>query len=346
MLLTRLFCLILVLLILGATLGLLAGGRPAGLEVSPYDGGFFTIKVPRNWHVLTAGSCSDFAFVVRDPSEPLRQIFYFGQVGPVYLCEQQRQIDEEYVAMGGYPIIWLDTPVVKPLTPAGFLLQFEKIARTESARRFMPECPKLERLQIISETPRPAALAGAKTALLRAVFIKGGRVGQGQFLVSVAEVMPFTGQPSQGIGYGFMIAGITAEKREFADLEPVLARSLSSLRISKAYVENCIAQQRLTWAGILKAGRTLSQTADTIVQGWQHRARTYDIIAEKRADAILGLERLYDPHTRTVYQFKNGFYDKYRLARHKFQMSNLRPLPPDDYELWTKAPLDGPKHLH
>ena len=51
-----------------------------------------------------------FAFVVRDPQNPLRQFFLFGEIGPVYLSEQQRQADYQYMSMGGVPVTWIDMP--------------------------------------------------------------------------------------------------------------------------------------------------------------------------------------------------------------------------------------------
>ncbi len=70
-----------------------------------------------------------------------------------------------------------------------------------------------------------------------------------------------------------------------------------------------------------------------------------DILSEKRSDAMLGNERLYDPDTGEVYEFENGFYDKYDLHRDEYDMNDLQPLPDDSHELWTKAPLDGYKNL-
>jgi len=70
-----------------------------------------------------------------------------------------------------------------------------------------------------------------------------------------------------------------------------------------------------------------------------------DIIAEKTSDAILGRERLYDPNTGEVYEFENGFYDKYQLDQDKYEMNDLRLLQEDNHELWMKAPLDGYKHI-
>ena len=102
--------------------------RGVNLKLESFDGGFFSIDKPPGWRVIAAGACADFAFLIRDPSEPLRQIFYFGEVGPIYLSEQQKQIDYQYMNMGGYPVTWIEMPVVNPLTPGNFLVQFHLIA--------------------------------------------------------------------------------------------------------------------------------------------------------------------------------------------------------------------------
>jgi len=95
----------------------------------------------------------------------------------------------------------------------------------------------------------------------------------------------------------------------------------------------------------LKAGETLSETADLIMEGWERRNQTDDIIAEKRSDAILGNERLYDPDTGQVYEFENGFYDKYNPERQRYKLFNLQPLPDDDHALWTAPAMDGYRAL-
>src|SRR5512139_1227097 len=113
------------------------GGPPGPLE--PYDAGTFSIQKPRGWQVTTAGDCGTFAFLLRDPAEPLGQVFYFGTIGPVYLSEAQRTIDQAYVDGGGYDIIsWLDAPAVEPLTPAHLLEHWPDVAAMEAATAFMP----------------------------------------------------------------------------------------------------------------------------------------------------------------------------------------------------------------
>ncbi|MGB7062373.1 MAG: hypothetical protein WBF13_08495 [Candidatus Zixiibacteriota bacterium] len=319
--------------------------RGAKLKLESFDGGFFSIDKPEGWNVITAGACAGFAFLIRDPSEPLRQIFYFGEVGPVYLSEQQKQIDYQYMNMGGYPCTWIDMPVVNPLTPDNFLAQFHLVARSQVAQNFMPQCPRLENVKIISKVKQPSPVSGGSTGLVRALFTQGGSLGEGLFLVTVAPVLPFTGGPGGGLGYGFSIIGITAPKREFRNIENVLVKSVGSYTISQSYVNNCLAQQASTYAGILKAGKTLSETSDIIMQGWENRNRVDDILAEKTSDAILEKERLYDPNTGEVYEFENGFYDKYQLDQNKYEMNKLQPLPGDNHDLWMKPPLDGYRYL-
>ncbi len=337
--------LLLATLVVGCTVDAVQEERAPGLELESYDGGFFSLEKPKGWQLITAGSCATFAFLARDPSMPLKQIFYFGEVGPVYMSEQQRQIDYQYMSMGGYPSNWIDMPAVNPLTPSNFMAQFHLIAKSRIAQGFMPQCPRLENFRVISTARQPSVINGATTELVRALFTQGGNLGEGLFLVTVAPLLPFTGSPGGGLGSGFCLVGITAPKTEFGTLEATLMRSVQSFTISQSYVNNCMAQQASTYAGILKAGKTLSEASDIIMQGWESRNRTDDILSEKWSDATLGRERLYDPNSGEVYEFENGFYDKYALDQNKYEMNNLQPLPDDNHALWTKPPLDGHQHI-
>ena len=339
------FSLIRVLVLLLVT-GILIQSCPAvsatsKLKMEKFEGGFFSINKPKGWNIITAGTCASFSFLIQDPSESLRQIFYFGEVGPVYLNVQQKQIDQQYVSMGGYPVGWIDMPVVNPLTPGGFLSNFHVIAKSQAARQFMPDCPKLENIKIISRKSEPCPIPGGSTELLRALFTKNGKLGEGLFLITVAPMLPYTGNPGGGIGYGFLVTGITAPKKEFENIEESLVNSIKSFWISQDYVNNCLRQQTSTYAGILKAGKTLNETSDIIMKGWEARNKSEDILSEKWSDAILGKERLYDPLTGKVYEFENGFYDKYNHNREEYNMNKLELLPEDDYNLWMKVPLDG-----
>lgn len=316
------------------------------LTLETFNSGFFTVDKPMGWNVYPAGSCSTLAFLIRDDQEPLRQIFFFGEVGPIFMSEEQKQILYDYMSMGGYPAPYIEMPVVDPLTPQNFLEQFHLVAQTSIAQSFMPQVPSLENFQVISATPQPSFISGGQTELVRGLFMQDGKVAEGLFLVTVATITPSDIGPGGGLAYAFHFMGITSPKQEFRYTKNTLATSLQSFTLSQSYVDNCLRQQAETYAGLLKAGKTLSESSDIIMDGWESRNKVDDIISEKRSDAILGKERVYDPETGEVYEFETGFYDNYDINREAYEMNNLQLLPGNDWNLWMEPPMIGEQYLH
>jgi hypothetical protein len=314
---------------------------PETLILEDYDGKFFAIKKPAGWEIATGGSCSTFSFVIKDKAKPQRQIFYFGEIGPVYLDESQKVLDEQYMEMGGR-ILWYEMPIVKPLTPENFLKNEYLLAQTSLLRKFMTDLPELNEVEIISSEAAKSPVKG-ETKLMRALFKSQGGLGEGQFFLTTSTLIPLTGYPSGGIGYGMTFFGIAAEKKEFKNLEKTLGKSINSFAVSQEYIDACIRGQNAAAASASKTIKTLSETSDTIMSGWENRNKVDDIISEKRSDAMLGRERVYDPDTGTVYDVNNGFYDDYNSERQKFDMSRLEKLPESDWALWNAATEDASK---
>ncbi len=316
------------------------------IDLEPYNAGFFTIQKPAGWQIYIAGHCSTLAFLMQDPNQPLRRCFMFSEIGPFYISDMQKTIDLQYMNSGGFPVAWIEMPVVDPLTPENFLAHFKDIADTGLARQFMSMVPQLENIQIVSSVEQSSPYGqNFQTSLMRAVYEENGAAGEGLFLVSVAPFMPFMNAPGGGNACALSFVGISAPQDEFASLQESLLSCVRSFNLSSQYVQDCLRQQAETWQGVMRAGETLSETADIIMEGWERRNQTDDIIAEKRSDAILGNERLYDPDTGQVYEFESGFYDKYHLERQHYKLFNLQPLPDDDYTLWTAPAMDGYRAL-
>ena len=338
------------LMVMVALAGCGSGGeapRAEPPEFQRYDNGAFSMEVPKGWQMAFAGDCASLAFVLQDPQEQLRKILCFGLSGPVYQSQAQKQIDAQCMQMGAAPIPWFDMPVVEPLTPENLLANFFRIASSQAAQQFMPGLPRLDGFQAISSTPLPCPLnvPGARSALVRGLFVENGRVAQGLFSLTTAPFMPSMGGPGGGTAFGHMLAGISAPKDELDALQPALARSLSSFTLHPAYVQGCMARSQEAFQSAMRAGRTLRETSDRIASSWEARNRSDDILAEKRSDAILGRERLYDPGTGEVYEFSHGFYDRYRLNPQEYRNSNLQPLPAGDHGLWSAAARDGARYL-
>lgn len=326
------------------------GGEAVGAEgwtLQPFSNGAFSMQMPQGWRMSVAGDCASLAFVAQDPQEPLRKILHFGMVGPVYQFPAQKQIDWQYMSGFGYSVEWADMPVVEPLTPENLLENFAGIASSQLAQRFMPGLPRLEGFQTVASTPVscPLPIPGARSALIRGVFVENGRAAQGLFALTTAPYMPMMGGPGGGTAYGYLLAGVTAPKGEWEGLRASLLKSLSTFAVSPEHARECQMRSEAAFLAVLRAGQTLRETSDMISRSWEERSRADDILAEKRSDAILGKERLYDPGTGEVYEFENGFHERYRLNPQEHRNSRLEPLPDDDASLWSAAVLDGHRFL-
>lgn len=312
------------------------------IELELYDVGFLNIRKPKGWDVHIAGVCSTLGLLIQDPDEPLRQIFYFGMIGPVYLKEAQRQIDLAYIQGGGYNMItWLDAPAVDPLTAENFFTHWPGIADMDAAVAFMPQFPRLEGFSVVSGTPLAPMFPNGDSALLRGLFLNDGAVGEGQFLGSVWVNSPYWGIPGGGTAYGGILLGVTAPKREFKDIEAKLVSALESFTMTQGYIDWCLVQQAQLWGAVARQGQTLREASDIVFDGWVSRSQTSDIMAEKGSDAMLGLERVYDPSTNQTYSVPVGWFEDYDIHRGDYDMTDLQLLPGDSVELWTSVPADG-----
>jgi hypothetical protein len=309
----------------------------------------FTLQKPKGWEVIISGMCSTLAFLIRDPNEPLRQIFYFGSVRPVYLNQGQKNYEQYLCSLvpPPCPLTWTDAPVVSPLTVENFFSHWPEIASMQNAATFMPEFPKLQNIELISVTSQPPmlTLTGSETTLLRGVFTDGDpinpKAAKGQFLGTVlADPL------GSGTGSGYMIFGATALVREFKFDIDKMVDSLNSFSITNVYFNWCVAQSQQQWGAVAAIGQTLSEASDIIMEGWLNRTATQDILVYKYNNSTNGIETVWDPATGDVYQFEIGWYDQYALNPGAYNISNLSPMPDNRVDLWEGTILDGPSHVY
>jgi hypothetical protein len=334
---------------------------PAPLRLEPYAykaylqwGGpletIFTIQKPKGWEVIIGQNiCAYLGFLIRDPNDPLRQIFYFGTLRPVYLTQAQKDY-EQYICslvQPPCPYTWTDAPVVNPLTVDNFFAHWPELASMQNAISFMPEFPKLQGLELISVVPQSPMLplAGAETALLRGVFTDGDpadpKAAQGQFLATVVADPPF-----MGTGSGYVVFGATAPVGEFKVDIDKMVDSLNTFTLSNVYLNWCQVQMQQQWGAVADIGRTLSEASDIIWDGWVSRTATQDIMAYKYDDSVRGVEKVWDPVTQSVYEFEAGWYDQYALNPGLYNITTLEPMPDDQVGLWEGFILNGPTYVY
>ena len=110
---------------------------------------------------------------------------------------------------------------------------------------------------------------------------------------------------------------ITAPKDEFINYQDVLNTVASSLEFSETFLNGFNKEQDAVMKNFQNIRSICNQITDGIMDSWEKRSTSYDIMSQKQSDATLGYERVYDTKTGEVYKAYNGFTDYYDGKRYK-----------------------------
>ena len=276
--------------------------------------GYFTMNVPHGWRVkvgLKPGGKIDlisYAITMYDPKRPEREL-YLCLNNAIGLKSQEAR--NWYIRSYGAANYFAQMPVVPELSTAGF---------------FAAMCPLVghKQFKVLERVGRSAL--GGDVIVAESTCAASGRRVQGVYHAMVSSMRqivqrdpfrPGLGMIDVGVVTEFSILSETAPKEEFMDWQPVLDRSLASIAFSEAFHR----QRRAAWAQVMGTSRYIMQTGDSIrgmiMDSYNRRNATYDVLSQKRSDATLGYERVQDTETGEYYRAENGFTDWYRGTRYR-----------------------------
>ena len=175
----------------------------------------------------------------------------------------------------------------------------------------------------VSENLGKGSLGGD---MLRATFKDAnGKEGEGIFTAYVYDVGTY--YVSENIISGKQIdiqylnvydtIFITTPKDEFIDWEDILNTICSSLNFTDTFINGFNQQQDAVMKNFQQIRAIGNEISDGIMDSWNKRNTSFDIMSQKQSDATLGYERVYDTETNEIYKAYNGFNDEYDGERYK-----------------------------
>lgn len=119
----------------------------------------------------------------------------------------------------------------------------------------------------------------------------------------------YSGAIDSTLQYSGMLTVVSAvsidvPKGTMANWESVMTKIMDSIQWTQACLSR-YQQSVLTSTGSSGSG------SSSIMEAWENRNKSEDILSQKRSDATLGYERVYDTTTNDIYQAPNGFYEQY-----------------------------------
>lgn len=286
------------------------------IQFTDFDNGLIKLKVPEGWKVDTVGDYIHYTIKVYDPENPTYQFFLNLKTEGYNKSQEAKDFQQRY-----YPnSMFAKTSVIAEKTTEGFYKIFNDLGTLNNSATFT--FPTLTDFTVVDNLGK--GLVGGD--VLRATFKdKDGNDAEGLFSAYVYDVGPhyvsedFFSAKQVDIQYlsVYDTMFITAPKDEFINYQDVLNTVASSLEFSETFLNGFNKQQDAVMKNFQNIRSICNQITDGIMDSWEKRNASFDIMSQKQSDATLGYERVYDTKTGEVYKAYNGFTDDYDGKRYK-----------------------------
>ena len=286
------------------------------IELEDYNTNEFSIKKPIGWKVDTLGDYIHYTIKVYNPENPNYQFFFNMKTEGYNKSEDAKRWQQKY-----YPNnMCAKTSVIATKDTLGFYKIFNDLGTLNNTSRFT--FPTLTEFTVIDNLGK-GSLGGD---MLRATFKDAnGKEGEGIFTAYVYDVGSY--YVSENIISGKKIdiqylnvydtIFITAPKDEFIDWQDTLNTICSSLNFTDTFINGFNKEQDAVMKNFQQIRAIGNQISDGIMDSWNKRNKSFDIMSQKQSDATLGYERVYDTETNEIYKAYNGFTDDYDGERYK-----------------------------
>ena len=286
------------------------------IELEDYSTNEFSIKKPKGWKVDTIGDYIHYTIKVYDPNNPAYQFFLNMKTEGYNKSVDAKRWQQKYYPNNPFA----KASVIATKNTEGFYKIFNDLGTLNNTSTFT--FPTLTDFTVIDNLGK-ASLGGD---MLRATFKDAnGKEGEGIFTAYVYDVGPYYVLENIISGKKIDIQYlnvydaifITAPKDEFIDWQDTLNTICSSLKFTDTFINGFNQQQDAVMKNFQQIRAIGNEISDGIMDSWNKRNTSFDIMSQKQSDATLGYERVYDTETNEIYKAYNGFTDDYDGERYK-----------------------------
>ena len=288
--------------------------RVPAQEYETYDNGLISLQIPKGWRVeVPMVDYIHYCFKVYDPDDA-DYMFTFNLKLEGFLKSEAARSKYESI----YPdAMFSKLAAIDPQTTEAYYAVWNRNATVSNQTDFgYAYFPLLNDFTVI-ENLGAMPLGGD---VLRASFTSAvsGQEMQGLFTAAVYDAGSYYmfGLDLAPLMVYHMIMMYSPDA-DFPYWQPVFDRCLGSLQFSQTFINGFNAQEDQLVATVIANQRVYDQISDMIMDSWELRSNSYDVISQKRSDATLGYERVYDTETGNVYRAYNGFTDDYSGNRYQ-----------------------------
>lgn len=283
------------------------------IEYEDFDNGYLKMQIPKGWKVMvpTTVTFSGYSFKVYNPKDKNYTFAFSLGLSGFLKSEAARQ---KWASL--YPSsVYGQLAAIDPQTTEQFYKVWNtnaKVGNQMINQEFFEYLTNFEMIENLGKT----ALGGD---IIRGKFVNDkNEPMQGLFTASIYDAGSY-------YMYGLDLAPLNsyhnimmyAPDSEFVNYQPIYDHCLSTIEFTDAFMQGFNREQQTTVATVQANAKIYDEISDMIMDSWNKRNNSYDIISQKQSDATLGYERVYDTDTNEVYRAYNGFTDNYDGSKYK-----------------------------
>lgn len=283
------------------------------IEYENFNNGYLKMQIPKGWklEVPNKVTFSGYTFKVYNPNDK-NYLFEFSLGLSGFLKTETAR--KKYASMYSSSIFG-QLPALSPRTTERFYKVWNTTAKVGNKAINQEFFVYLNNFKMIENL--------GKTNL-------GGDVIRGTFTNSKNETMQGLFTASIFDSGSYYMFGIDfaplhtyhniimyAPDAEFNNWQSIYDHCLSTIEFTEDFMKGFNKEQSTQVATVQANARIYDEISNMIMDSWNKRSNSYDIISQKRSDATLGYERVYDTQTGDVYRAYNGFTSEYAGNRYQ-----------------------------
>ena len=286
------------------------------IQYEKYDNGLVSFMIPKGWRVDVAPvDYIHYSFRAYDPNNK-DYMFIFGLKLEGFLKSEKAR--STYAGL--YPdAVFSKLAAIDPQTTEGFYKVWNHNAKLcneiDIKYEYFPYLNDFTVVDNLGSNP----LGGD---VLRATFKNSeGKAMQGLFTANVKSIGTYYINTdifnlfSEKVDVSplnvYNINMMMTPDAEFNNWQQILDNCISTIEFSSTFVSGFNKEESTLVSTIQANQKVYDSISDMIMDSWEKRNNSYDIISQKQSDATLGYERVYDTETGEIYKAYNGFTDDY-----------------------------------
>lgn len=283
------------------------------IEYEEFNNGYLKMQIPKGWKVDIPNTVtfSGYTFKMYNPNDKSYLLeFSLGLTGFLKTEAARKKYASLYPAA-----IFGQLAAINPRTTEQFYKVWNtnaKVANKQINQEFFVYLDNFEMIENLGKTNL------------------GGDVIRGKFTNDKKETMQglFTASifdSGSYYMYGLDLAPLNsyhniimyAKDADFINWQPIYDYCLSTIEFTEEFMKGFNKEQASKVATVQANAKIYDEISDMIMDSWNKRNSSYDIISQKQSDATLGYERVYDTETNEVYKVYNGFTSDYVGSRYQ-----------------------------